>query len=54
MQHNIRLPYGPTSLESEARSEEEANAMGLTRPINALVICAAFAFIGALIIGVLP
>ena len=28
--------------------------MGLTRPINALMICAAFAFIGALIMGVLP
>jgi hypothetical protein len=29
-------------------------AMGLTRPINALMICAAFAFIAALIMGVLP
>jgi hypothetical protein len=29
-------------------------AMGLTRPFNALVICAAFTFIGALIIGVVP
>ena len=28
--------------------------MGLTRPINALMVCAAFAFIAALIIGVLP
>jgi hypothetical protein len=28
--------------------------MGLTKPINALMICAAFAFIGALIVGVLP
>jgi hypothetical protein len=29
-------------------------AMGLTRPINALMICAAFVFIAALIMGVLP
>lgn len=28
--------------------------MGLTKPINALMVCAAFAFIGALIVGVLP
>jgi hypothetical protein len=26
----------------------------LARPINALMVCAAFAFIGALIIGVMP
>jgi hypothetical protein len=26
-------------------------AMGLTRPINTLLICAAFAFIGALVMG---
>jgi hypothetical protein len=29
-------------------------AMGLTRPINALMICAAFVFIAALIMGVRP
>jgi len=28
--------------------------MGLSRPFNALILCAAFAFIGAAIIGVLP
>jgi len=28
--------------------------MGLTRPINALMVCMAFAFIAALVIGVLP
>jgi len=27
--------------------------MGLAKPINALMICAAFAFVGALIVGVL-
>jgi len=26
--------------------------MGLARPINALMICAAFAFIGALVMGI--
>ena len=26
--------------------------MGLTRPVNALMICAAFVFIGALVMGV--
>jgi hypothetical protein len=33
---------------------EGGYAMGLTRPINALMICAAFIFIAALIMGVLP
>ena len=28
--------------------------MGLTKPINALMICFAFGFIGALIMGVIP
>lgn len=28
--------------------------MGLTKPINALMVCCAFAFIGALIVGVIP
>ncbi len=28
--------------------------MGLTRPINALMICAAFAIIGAAVFGFLP
>jgi hypothetical protein len=28
--------------------------MGLTKPINALMVCFAFAFIGALIVGVIP
>ncbi len=28
--------------------------MGLARPINTLMFCAAFAFVGALILGVLP
>jgi len=28
--------------------------MGLTRPVYALMICAAFVFIGALVMGVLP
>lgn len=27
--------------------------MGLARPLNALILCAAFAFIGALIMGLL-
>lgn len=28
--------------------------MGLTRPFNALMICAAFAFIGAVVVGIVP
>ena len=28
-------------------------AMGLARPLNTLIICAAFAFVGALIMGIL-
>ncbi|MCO6388045.1 hypothetical protein [Aliihoeflea sp. 40Bstr573] len=35
-----------------AKSVEEAPHMGLARPINALMICAAFAFIGALVMGI--
>lgn len=28
--------------------------MGLSKPINALMVCAVFAFIGASVLGVLP
>lgn len=33
---------------------EEAMQMELTRPLNLLMICAAFAFVGAMVIGVVP
>jgi len=42
------------ALESRHSLQKEANYMGLTRPLNVLAICAAFAFVGALIMGVLP
>lgn len=51
-QYFLLLEYG-TRLDSVlAKSVEEAPLMGLARPINALMICAAFAFIGALVMGI--
>jgi hypothetical protein len=50
----FRLPVAKMTLDSGHSSLRGDYEMGLTRPINALMICAAFAFIGALIMGVLP
>ncbi len=44
-----RTAAGP--LDSAVQSEEEALPMGLTRPLNALFLCAAFGFIGAVVMG---
>ena len=54
MQQIIFLANGALALESISQSAKEANYMGLTRPFNVLAICAAFAFVGAVIMGVLP
>jgi hypothetical protein len=54
MQHVLRLPGGQTPLDSDVSHNSWRHRMGLARPINALMICAAFAFIGALIMGFLP
>jgi hypothetical protein len=54
LQQKIRLFVADLHLDSTPIGERGGYAMGLTRPVNALIICAAFAFIGALILGVLP
>jgi|UPI0004CEE430 hypothetical protein len=54
LQHSFRLPVAEMPLDSGHSSLRGGYDMGLTRPINALMICAAFAFIGALIMGFLP
>jgi hypothetical protein len=51
MQQGFGLRKGANSLDSSLQSEEEALPMGLTRPLNALFLCAAFGFIGALVMG---
>lgn len=52
-QHKFRLPAAHSGLDS-MKVRRGDTPMGLARPINALMFCAAFAFVGALIIGVLP
>jgi hypothetical protein len=54
LQQKIFLSVADLHLDSTPIGERGGYAMGLTRPINALIICAAFAFIGALVLGVLP
>ncbi|SJM35894.1 conserved hypothetical protein [Mesorhizobium delmotii] len=54
LQHIFRLPVAQMTLDSGRSSLRGGYDVGLTRPINALMICAAFAFIGALIMGFLP
>ena len=53
MQHNISLPAPETRLES-VKVRRGDTPMGLARPLNALMFCAAFVFVGALIVGVIP
>ena len=53
-QQTNHLSVANLHLDSTSIGERGGYAMGLTRPINALIICAAFAFIGALVLGVLP
>ena len=54
MQHVFHLSVAQTRLDSALVLYSWSQLMGLTRPINALMICASFAIIGALIMGVLP
>jgi hypothetical protein len=54
MQHIFRLCVTEMTLDSGLWLAKRRLCMGLTRSINAVMICAAFAFIGALIVGVLP
>ena len=53
MQHKMCLPAAETALDS-MKVRRGDTPMGLARPINTLMFCAAFAFVGAVIIGVLP
>ena len=54
VQQRICLFIERKRLDSRRRKKQEDIAMGLTRSLNALVFFAAFAFIGLLVIGVVP
>ncbi|PHP67617.1 hypothetical protein CSC94_07920 [Zhengella mangrovi] len=54
MQQRIFLSGVVKQLDSDWSNKQEDIAMGLTRSLNALVFFAAFAFIGLLVIGVVP
>jgi hypothetical protein len=50
MQHHFCLPARPLGLDSWGSLKRRLD-MGLARPLNALFLCAALGFIGALVMG---
>lgn len=54
VQRRIRIYLLCHAVTLRVSVNEEAMQMELTRPLNLLMICAAFAFVGAMVIGVVP
>ncbi|MFC4624305.1 hypothetical protein ACFO1V_03545 [Daeguia caeni] len=48
------LNFSDQRVDSVPRAQQGDRPMGLTRSLNVLMICAAFAFVAAMVVGIIP